>query len=101
VYDPATSVLLNVVDISGDALQFFGTGQTATYTATGMTDTQATWPMNGLVGQVITAPASITNASGTTTTTAIVAFNIGNTIVLTAAGWSNGQPTNASQYSIT
>jgi hypothetical protein len=98
-YDSATSQLVSVTP--NNPLTYFGTGQTATYTATGMTDTQATWPMNGLVGQVISAPASIGNTNGAITTTGTVLFNTGTTIILTAAGWSNDQPDNASQYSIT
>jgi hypothetical protein len=66
-----------------------------------MIDTQAVWPMNGLVGQVIAAPADIINASNAATTTATILFNIGTIIILTAAGWSNGQPSDGSQYSIT
>lgn len=98
-YDSATSQLVSVTP--NNPLTYFGTGQTTTYTASGMTDTQAVWPMNGLVGQVISAPADIINASNAAQTTATVLFNIGNTIVLTTAGWSNGQPTDGSAYSIT
>ena len=97
-YDSATSQLVTVTP--NNPLTYFGTGLTATYTDTGMTDTQAVWPMNGLVGLMISAPASLTSSSNSASTTAVVAFNIGNTIILTSAGWSNGQPTDGSQYSI-
>jgi hypothetical protein len=98
-YDAATSQLVSVTP--NNPLTYFGTGATATYTATGMTDTQAVWPMNGLVGQVIAAPSDLTAVSNSATTTATVLFNIGNTIILTAADWSNGQPADGSAYSIT
>jgi hypothetical protein len=98
-YDSATSQLVTVTPTN--PLTYFGTGTTATYTATGMTDTQAVWPMNGLVGQVITAPSDLTAVSNSATTTATVLFNTGTVIILTAAGWSNGQPDDGSQYSIT
>jgi hypothetical protein len=98
-YDSATSQLVSVTP--NNPLTYFGTGATATYTATGMIDTQAVWPMNGLVGQVITAPSDLTAVSNSATTTATVLFNTGKTIILTSAGWSNGQPADGSQYSIT
>jgi hypothetical protein len=98
-YDTSTSQLVSVTP--NNPLTYFGTGATATYTAISMTDTQAVWPMNGLVGQVITAPSDIGAISNSATTNATVLFNIGNTIILTAAGWSNGQPDNGSSYSIT
>jgi hypothetical protein len=102
-YDPVTSQLVSITPYN--PLTYFGTGLTATYTATGMTDTQAQWPMNGLVGLMISAPVSLLNSGTSDTnamnTTATVAYNTGNTIILTAAGWSNGQPDNGSPYSIT
>ena len=98
-YDTATSQLVGVTP--NNPLTYFGTGTTATYIATGMTDTQAHLPMNGLVGMVISAPADIDALSTASVTTATIAFNTGTTIILTAAGWSNGIPANASAYSIT
>jgi hypothetical protein len=69
-----------------------------------MTDTQANWPMNGLVGMTISAPADIINVGNTATnsvnTTATIAFNTGTTLILSDAGWSNGQPVSGTQYSI-
>jgi len=102
-----TSQFIGVNDISTPYPVLFGTGvdaagnTLASYTTTGMTDTQAVWPMNGLVGKTITAPATIGGTSNSVNTTATVLFNIGNTIILTAAGWSNSQPTDGSAYSIT
>jgi hypothetical protein len=98
-YDSATSQLVTVTP--NNPLTYFGTGLTTTYQPTGMIDTQAVWPMNGLVGQVITAPSDLTAVSNSATTTATVLFNTGTVIILTAAGWSNGEPDDGSAYSIT
>jgi hypothetical protein len=107
VYDAATSQLLNVTDISAPAQGFFGVGTAAdstiltTYAANGLTDTQAKWSVNGLIGHTISAPAPLSNLGTSVNTTGTVLFNIGNTIILTAAGWSDGQPDDGSAYSIT
>ena len=107
VYDFATSQLVSVNDISYPTPVITGVGTPAdgtlltTYTAIDMTDTNAQWPMNGLIGWVVTVQAAGQSSSNISATTATVAFNTTGNLIFTSAGWSNGQPDNGAAYSIT